>query len=279
MLSNYSQIVDISQPNKNFNYYIAGLIEGDGTIIVPLSQRDTKNRLTYPSIQILFGLMDLPLALMVQQRLGYGTISRKKGKNAYVYTINNTQGLINFISLVNGKFKTAKIEALGRLIEWYKEKDQIDLQLLPLDITSLDSSSWLAGFIEADGHFSLRVSESFKLNKIECKFELSQSKNSLYGNSYNIMKEISEFLNCSLKEFRITSLNPQYRIRTLNSKSNLILTNYLKIYPLQGKKFLDFNSWLEIAKIFFKGKVDHKILLPQAKEIKSKMNDKRQIYT
>ena len=93
------------------------------------------------------------------------------------------------------------------------------------------------------------------------------------------MKEISEFLDCSLKEFRVTSPNPQYRVRTLNSKSNLILTDYLKKYPLQGKKFLDFYSWLEVAEIFFMGKVDHKNLLPKAKEIKSQMNDQRQVFT
>ena len=93
------------------------------------------------------------------------------------------------------------------------------------------------------------------------------------------MKEISEFLNCSLKDFRLNSPNPQYRVRTLNSNSNLIITNYLQKYPLQGKKFLDFYSWLEIAEIFFQGKVDHKILLPKAKEIKNQMNDKRQVFT
>ena len=93
------------------------------------------------------------------------------------------------------------------------------------------------------------------------------------------MKEISDFLVCPLKDTRVTSSNPQYRVRTLNSKSNLILTEYLKNYPLQGKKFLDFYSWLEIAEKFFSGKVDHKILLPKAKEIKSQMNDQRQVFT
>jgi hypothetical protein len=278
----FSSQIPISLSNKNFNYYLAGLIEGGaerGTIIVPNFQRDKKGRLTYPSIQIVFGLMDLPLALIIQKTLGYGSISRKKGSNAYILTINNTEGLIKTILLVNGKFKTAKIEALGKLIEWFKSKNKIDFNLLPIDTTSLGQSSWLAGFIEADGHFSVRTTESLNLNKVECKFELSQAKNGTYGDSYKIMTEISEFLNCSLKEIRVTSSNPQYRVRTLNSNSNLILINYLKNYSLQGKKFLDFISWLEIAEIFIIGKVNHKKLLPRAKEIKSQMNDNRQIFT
>jgi len=112
---NYSTFSNIQ--NKNFNYYLAGLIEGDGTIIVPLSERDKKGRLTYPSIQIVFGLMDLPLALMIQKELGHGSISRKKGLGAYILTINNKEGLLKIISLVNGKFKTDKIYALDKLIE------------------------------------------------------------------------------------------------------------------------------------------------------------------
>ena len=60
------------------------------------------------------------------------------------------------------------------------------------------------------------------------------------------MKEISEFLNCSFnreaREIRTETKNPQYRVRTLNSNSNLILINYLSSYPLQGKKYLDFKS-------------------------------------
>lgn len=252
-------------PNKNFNYYLAGLIEGDGTIIVPLYQRDKKGRITYPSIQIAFSLMDLPLAIFIQKTLGYGSISRKKGVGAYIYTINNTEGLINTISLINGKFKTTKIEALGNLIEWYRKKDKIDFKLLPIDNISLDNSSWLAGFIEAEGHFSVRATESFNIKKVECKFELCQSKKNIYGDSYKIMKEISEFLICPLKEIRVSSNKPQYRVRTTNSKSNLKLINYLKYYPLQGKKFLDYNSWMEIAENFLKGRVDHKKILPKAK--------------
>ena len=159
-----------AQPNKNFNFYFSGLIEGDGSIIVPKYKRDKKGRLTYPSIQIVFGLMDLPLALIVQKTLGHGFIQRKKGKNAYILSINSTEGLIKTISLVNGKFKTSKIEALGKLIEWFRVKNKIEFNLLPIDTTSLNNSSWLTGFIEADGHFNLRATESLQGNKVECKF-------------------------------------------------------------------------------------------------------------
>lgn len=277
--SDYSNTPNTLIPNNNFNYYLAGLIEGDGTVIVPKSQRDQKGRLTYPSIQIVFGLMDLPLALLIQKTIEHGSISRKKGSNAYIYTINSAEGLIKTITLVNGKFKTAKIGALKNLIEWFRAKEKIDFYVLPINTVSLDKSSWLAGFIEADGHFSVRATESLKINKVECKFELSQAKTGTYGDSYKIMKEVSDYLVCSLKDIRVTNSHPQYRVRTLNSKSNLILTNYLKKYPLQGKKFLDFYSWLEIAEKFFPGKVDHKSLLPEAKEIKSQMNDQRQVFT
>jgi hypothetical protein len=264
---------------NNFQYYLAGLIEGDGTIVVPLSQRDKKGRLTYPSIQIVFGLMDLPLALIIQKTLGYGSISRRKGQGAYILTINSKEGLLKIIDLINGKLKTSKIKALGRLIEWFKIKDNLDITLLPKNQLSLDSTSWLAGFIEADGHFNIRTTSTQTTAKVECKFELSQAQTSIHGDSYLIMTELSEFLNCSLKEIRKTSLFPQYRVRTTNSKSNQILINYLNNYPLKGKKYLDYISWLEIAKLFINGKVNHKLVLPRAKEIKNQMNDNRAFFT
>ena len=87
--------------------------------------------------------MDLPLALMIQKVLGFGSISRKKGVAAYILTNNNKDGLLKLIYLINGKFKTDKIFALERLIEWFKNKGHIDLFLLPKDATHLGNSSWL----------------------------------------------------------------------------------------------------------------------------------------
>ena len=46
---------------------MAGLIEVDGSIVVPKTERSVKGKINYPSIQIVFNLKDFPLALMVQK--------------------------------------------------------------------------------------------------------------------------------------------------------------------------------------------------------------------
>ena len=73
--------------NPKFASYLAGLIEGDGSIVVPTSERSVKGKLNYPSIQIVFDLRDFPLALAIQKQLKHGSLSRKKGTNAYILTI------------------------------------------------------------------------------------------------------------------------------------------------------------------------------------------------
>jgi hypothetical protein len=114
---NSNQALFSKYSNKEFADYMSGLIEGDGTIHVPKSKRSIKGILNYPSIQIVFHLKDLPLALLVQKELGYGSISRKKGKNAYIFTVNNYDGIILLINILNGNMKTNKIFALHKLID------------------------------------------------------------------------------------------------------------------------------------------------------------------
>ena len=95
----YTLSSDLSGEDKHFNNlpffsYLTGLIEGDGTIVVPKTERSTKGVLNYASVEIVFHLKDLPLALIIQKALGDGSIARKKGVNAYILTINSYKGLI-----------------------------------------------------------------------------------------------------------------------------------------------------------------------------------------
>jgi hypothetical protein len=96
-----------------FNSYLAGLIEGasaptfnrDGSIVVPKTERSSKGKLNYPSIQIIFQLTDFPVAQVIQKELGHGSITKKKQSAAYLLTINNTEGLIKVCNLINGKMR------------------------------------------------------------------------------------------------------------------------------------------------------------------------------
>jgi LAGLIDADG endonuclease/Cytochrome C and Quinol oxidase polypeptide I len=264
---------------SNFSKYLTGLIEGDGTIIVPKFSRSKNNKLNYPSIQIIFPLKDLPLALLIQKQLGHGSICRKKGVNAYIYTINNYEGLLLIVSLINGNMRTPKIYSLHELIDWLNKKfEKINLIKRGLNKDYIECDAWLSGFIEADGHFSLRSSVISKLKypKVECKFELVQSQYNHKGiSNEKFMNDIAKYLNCSLKLIRKDKLNPQYRIRTTNVKGNVILENYLNKYPLFSSKYLDYKDWLKVLEGFKLGKYNHKSQIEYVIFIKSNMNSRR----
>jgi len=127
--------------NLPFSSYLAGLIEGDGRIVVPKTERSPKGVLNYPSIQIVFHLKDLPLALMIQKVLGEGSLARKKGVNAYILTINSYKGLILIISLLNGNMRTPKIKSLYKLIDWLNNSKNTNFFKKPLNDSSLTSNA------------------------------------------------------------------------------------------------------------------------------------------
>ena len=231
--------------NKNlnkslFSYYFTGLIEGDGTIITPKTLRSPKGKLNYPSIQIVFHLKDLPLALLIQKELGVGSLSRKKGVDAYILTINSYDGILFVISLINGNMRTPKIHSLNALIDFLNENKGVSIEKYSISKEPLDSNPWLSGFIEADASFQVRTTLSGKYPKLECKLEISQRRLDHKGfDNLEFLTYIAEFLDTEVKKIRSDKPNPEYRVRTTNLKGNIHAKNYLLKYPLFGTKHLD----------------------------------------
>ena len=262
--------------NSSFASYLAGLIEGDGTIIVPKTERSIKGKLNYPSIQIAFDLRDLPLALIIQSKINHGSITRKKGANAYILTINNFEGLILIANLINGYMRTPKINALHRLIDWLNMRFDLNIEKKDKDTSSLDSNSWLAGFIDADGHFSVRTTTVSKYPKVECKFELCQRQNDHNNeNNYEFLNLIAEFLLTTVKKIRMDRPNPEYRVRTTSLRGNLVLVNYLENYPLFSSKYLNYQDWRKVLVFFENKNHTNPESIKTIIELKSKMNNKR----
>ena len=239
--------------------YLAGLIEGDGSIIVPRSTRNEKGKLLYPVVKITFVAKDLPLALKIQKIFKGGNIEHPKGSN-YINLLFQDVGSIQKIAvLLNGNMRTPKIEALYRLIDWLntRPKSNSEIIKLELDNSSLGSNPWLAGFIEADGNFycSFDLSTEGLAKVVKCYMRISQKK--LYrekseisedkNTNFFIMEKIREFLNVKIVSEIVRNkdnyVETTYEVRTTKKESCELLINYLTTYPLFSSKYQDYLDW------------------------------------
>lgn len=263
----------IPYPGVNsFEHYLAGVIEGDGSIHVPISERNAKNKLNYPSIQISFALKDLAYALLIQKNLGHGSLHKVKGKNAYVLTINNLFGLIHVVSLINGKLRTPKNDSLWSLIDWLNKKGY-SIPKLELDNSEIESNAWLAGFVDADGHFSVRATP----HKVECKIEICQRQVDKGGKcTFSFLDKIAKMFKTSVKPIRTNTKNPQFRVRTTSLQGNLLVKSYFDNFPLYSTKYLNYLDWIKVLELF--EAKEHKENLKQIIKIKSNMNDNRTVF-
>ena len=272
--------------NKNFSSYLAGLFEGDGCIWIPKNEKDKNNKTIYPMITLTFNSKDFPLITILQERLEIGHIYKVKGKNAYTYRISNLINLFKFINIINGYIRTPKIYQLNKLIDYLNNKGY-DINKYPLDLTPLNSNAWLSGFIEADGHFSVRVSTDKKniplqrqmVKRIACSLEITQSQRILDldgNNNFLVLSLIGNYLLSQVKETKSKTKNPQHRIRTTSLAGNIVLKNYLLNYPLFSSKYLDSKDWMEVLNYF--EKKEHKNKYTEIIKIKSSMNDRRTFF-
>jgi len=226
-------------------------------------------------------LKDYSLALMIQKEIKNGSLTRKKGINAYVLTINNYNGLILLISMINGNMRTPKNYSLYNLIDWLNFKfKSINIPTKPLNNSSLDSNAWLSGFIEADGHFFVSTTISSKYSKVECKFELSQRQMDRKGNNnLDFLEIIAKKLLSSVKAIRVNKPNPRYRVRTSSLNGNVFLVNYFKTFPLFGSKYLDYKDWIKVLDKFKSSQFKHKSNIKEIILINFFMNDARTFFT
>lgn len=240
--------------------YLAGLIEGDGTIYIPPVVRDNKNRLKYPSIRICFNYNDLNLVEHLKKFLG-GTLLINKNKTFIVYSIQKKEEVINVVNLINGYMRTPKIEALNRLIVFINDNYLLELVLKPkpLDNSNFNTNGWLSGFSDADGNFNINISKRKGNNhRIQLAFRIELRQ--LYGrliegkkeSYFELCQKIASFFNVSLytrtrifdkKEFLF------YLIIAHNFDSYIKVCEYFDKYPLLSSKYLNYMDWSYIVNL------------------------------
>lgn len=268
-----------SVPNKSdFAYYLTGLLEGDGTISVPKRERTAEGKPCYPAIAITFSLQDFSLAQLLQKRLNCGSIHKIKGRRAYTLNINDGKGISLLVSLLNGNMHTPKILKLHELIDWLNMKNpQALLQKLPICQLPIGETAWFAGFAEAEASFQVRHKKEKSFVRLECRFELAQSRRD--GATQLFMTHLAKFLAVNLVHTRENQTHPQFRVRTSSLTSNALVVEYFRRFPLFGTKHLDFMDWARVYALFVtkKHRLEENIVL--IKEIKGQMNVQRKTFT
>lgn len=176
--------------------------------------------------------------------------------------------------------RTPKIYALSKLIDFLNSHYDCNLLKLPLNFQPLESSAWLSGFIDADGHFSIRTTNLGKYPaRIECKFELVQRQVDLNsGTLLPIMSRIAIFLGSTVKEIKILTNNPKYRVRTVSLASNFFLIQYLAVFPLFSSKHMDYLVWLEVIYMFKLGEHKSEKGKEKIRTLKLTINDSRTVF-
>lgn len=121
--------------NNLLGYYLAGLIEGDGSIILRKGIRVK----TSPKVVFTFHPNELPLYKKLSQILQSGIIYTEK-RGVCRYTISNANAVIKLINLVYGKFRTPKLVALDKAIDNLNKGRNANLIKMPIDTGNLSDN-------------------------------------------------------------------------------------------------------------------------------------------
>ena len=278
--------------NNQLGYYLAGLIEADGSIIVP--QKNSKNT---PTISISFNIIDKPLALCIKGRLGYGSLEEIIENNAIKLIIRGKYNILNIVSLINGKFRTPKIEKLHSLISYINNmslNSEEKIILFGLDTSSFDKNSWLAGFSDGDANININITWPENSNngygQIRLTFELVQSRiDDEHLEKYkDFMGNLSIFLRSKLGTHYISRYDRMgkqkaWRARIVNKEGATVLINYFNKFPMFSSKYLNYIDWQMAYNIIVirKEHIGDKKLdtYKKVEQIKNNMNNKRLIFT
>jgi len=287
---NNKRYYSTSVKNNNFNSYLAGLFEGDGHIWIQNPDAGDKKKHN-PRFCITFSLKNEPLAKKLLDILESGFIRYKPKYNACVLVVSPVVGLKKIVSLINGELRTPKIHQLHKLIDWLNKHHSTNIDKLPLKEGPLANDSWLSGFIDSDGSFSVQHTKvennAKKKIKISCRLRIEQRMlDPVTGNSYlKVLTSIAKFLNCSLLTRIQKSTGNEYYTLTASSKNSTeILINYLDRHPIFSSKYLDYKDWREVVLLMLENKQGVCGLRPTDEDIsyvaltKGNMNAKRSIF-
>lgn len=301
-IKTYTTLVSSEENDKNnlnllrnkLGPYLAGLIEADGSFAI--HDKNSRAKRYAPKIIIVFSLNDYPLAEKLVSLTNVGKIYKKENQGCVIWSIQNSQDVIKIIHIINGYMRTPKIEALHRSINWYN--DNMSMEIIPLDLDSspIDSNSWLAGFTDGDGNFSINLTDRKKKGVVTSKrvqaffrIELRQNYHREVsiqqgGTSYfEILDKIARYLTVNLysrSREQKDKIFYAFMVIAHSSESHQKVIEYFDRYPLYSSKYLAYIDWKYVVEQIKlrDGKPLTAENILDIQKIKAQFNDNRKVF-
>ena len=280
-----------SELRSKIGSYLAGLIESDGSFAI--HDKDSNAKKYRPKILIVFNLADKPLAKKLADITNAGTVYDKKNAGYVIWQIQDIEGVIKIINIINGYMRTPKIEALHRAIRWFNEFYNYNIDCLGLDLSPIDSNAWLAGFTDGDGNFSISLTDRKKKGNITTKriqtfFRIELRQNypryasvEQGGTSYFvILSKIASYLGVNLYSRTREQKDKVFYafiVMSHSAASHDKVINYFNRFPLYSSKYLAYKDWSHVVEQIRlrAGKVLTKEEISEVETIKAQFNNKR----
>lgn len=261
--------------NKYLRSYLAGQIEGDGTIYVPKNQSYSKksktkrgnvvfkNQKNYPTIRICFPARDYPLAQKLQSVFG-GSVEWSKHKTYLILKFQSIESVYMVAYLINGYMRTPKIKKFESLVNFGNRNLGNNMKVKKQCKSSLGDDAWQTGFTEADSNFSisitvrnkktgnLRVQPSFNLEiSTKMNFKLHKFDQNIYETK-EFLTDICNFFGGTIyyrERFnkKMGKTYTSHNMKRFNANSLKKVCDYYHKFPFKGSKHLNFTEWARVV--------------------------------
>lgn len=172
------------------------------------------------------------------------------------WVIGSKKELLDLINIINGYFRTPKIKALHRLIDYLNIRFNYNMIKKDLDNSRLVDNAWLSGFADADGGFSLYVTKRSDRNNAlrvmhSFRIELAQYSKTHDASLFPICSKIASFFKVNLySRERVTNFSKDneinsytYIIVASTVPSRAVVRYYFDKFPLFSAKYEAYANW------------------------------------
>ena len=197
---------DLALNDKNFNEWLAGLIDGDGLLFV--------SKKGYANLKIIMSEKDKSALYEIKHKFG-GSIRSISGSKKLKYKLHHKKGLIKLINSVNGLIRNpSRMLQLNKLCVLYNIEFKAHKPLTYYN-------GWFSGFVDSDG--------SIFFNEQSDQLVLSVTQKNKYL--------LDPLIRLYCGRIKILSSKEAFQYSIYRKKEILdLIDNYFKKYPLRSAK-------------------------------------------